>query len=450
MSVDQVLEEARILVTPSLEEYSRIWAVARDVIEKLKKGLSERGYGDFSVSIQGSVARDTWLPGDRDIDVFVVLPKDYLGKVRDGSIVSDLVGVAADHGFRWMIKYAQHPYVQYIINDFRIDVVPCIKISPGERPYTAADRTPLHTEYVINKLSPGGNTEVRLLKAFLKSVGVYGAELKVRGFSGYVAELLVIRYGSFLETIKAMSKWTTRRVDLSDGSRITDKSPLILPDPVDPSRNAAAAVSREALSVTIAAAKAFLRKPSIHFFTGKHRWGLSDLSGRPVVPTLIIEANYPRGVSPDVVWGELGRLARAVTRGLSKLGFRIIHHGLWSDEERRVMIMINAESLDLPPLELHMGPPVDSEASEVFISKYIGAQVIGPFIRGSRWFVIRRRSVTRIEDAVTTIWSRSAPRDLRDGTPSMRRITSIEDLHHLDDEARAAVIEFLLKRPWWL
>jgi len=43
------------------------------------------------------------------------------------------------------------------------------------------------------------------LKQFMKGIGVYGSELRRRGFSGYLTELLVINYGSFLGVLKEAS-----------------------------------------------------------------------------------------------------------------------------------------------------------------------------------------------------------------------------------------------------
>ncbi len=203
VNIEEVLLEAARIVTPSPEEKARVINTANEVIKLLVNGLLRRGYRDFNVTIQGSIAKDTWLPGDRDIDIFIILPRDYINKIKDGSIINDLISIAIESNINWSIRYAQHPYIQLLINDFEIDVVPCIRINPGEKPLTAADRTPLHTEFVNSRLGQR-TTDVRLLKAFFKSVGIYGAEIRVQGFSGYVSELLIIYYGSFLNTIKLL------------------------------------------------------------------------------------------------------------------------------------------------------------------------------------------------------------------------------------------------------
>ena len=57
----------------------------------------------------------------------------------------------------------------------------------------AADKSPFHTEYVTNKLDEEKRDQVRLLKKFLKSLGIYGAEIAKNGFSGYVTEVLILK-----------------------------------------------------------------------------------------------------------------------------------------------------------------------------------------------------------------------------------------------------------------
>jgi len=48
---------------------------------------------------------------------------------------------------------------------------------------------------------------VRLLKKFLIGTGIYGAEIAKEGFGGYVAEVFVLHYGSFLGVLEAASNF---------------------------------------------------------------------------------------------------------------------------------------------------------------------------------------------------------------------------------------------------
>ena len=45
----------------------------------------------------------------------------------------------------------------------------------------------------------------------MKGVGVYGAEIRVGGFSGYLCELLTLSFGSFTDILKAVSDWKEKR-----------------------------------------------------------------------------------------------------------------------------------------------------------------------------------------------------------------------------------------------
>ncbi len=456
MDIEEIIREAANILTPSPEERNRVINTADTVVKLITDGLLKRNYKNFTVTIQGSVAKDTWLPGDRDIDIFIILPRDYFDKIRSGDIVNDLIDVAVEYRLNWDIKYAQHPYVQLLVNDFEVDVVPCIRISPGERPFTAADRTPLHTDFVKAKLMRR-TTDVRLLKAFLKSVGIYGAEIKVRGFSGYVSELLIIYYGSFLNAIRAISNWPTRYVFIDMTNTYNEKdavkkfrSPVIIIDPVDPNRNAAASINRDTLATAIAASREFLRNPSIKFFT---RTQYLETELKLVLPTMIVRAPYPEGTSPDIVWGEITRLMASLVRNLRKLGFRVIRSMTWSDDKSVILLMIMFEELELPQYEPHEGPPVDSDAAGSFIRKYINRQdIVGPFIRGTRWFVVRKRRFPDVVDATRHIISTISLKHLRNVLASSEyiKVKSINDIEVFNPSERAIVKEFLWSRPWWL
>ena len=108
-------------------------------------------------------------------------------------------------------RFAEHPYLQLIVEGYRVDIVPCYNAKPGEW-QSATDRTPYHTDYIKKHLDAGLRGEVRLLKRFMQGTGVYGAEIKVGGFSGYLCELLIMKYGSFAGTMEAFAHYNKRVV----------------------------------------------------------------------------------------------------------------------------------------------------------------------------------------------------------------------------------------------
>jgi tRNA nucleotidyltransferase (CCA-adding enzyme) len=76
----------------------------------------------------------------------------------------------------------------------RVNVVPCYAVGPKQWK-SAADRSPYHVD-LVRSLPADSKTQMKLLKRFMKSIGVYGAEIQTQGFSGYVAEVLVMKHGS--------------------------------------------------------------------------------------------------------------------------------------------------------------------------------------------------------------------------------------------------------------
>lgn len=103
-------------------------------------------------------------------------------------------------------------------------------------------------------------------------VNTYGANYKVSGFSGYLCELLILKYHSFEEVLKAASyKWHKHyKIDLENyGTSNKFKDPLIAIDPVDKNRNVAAALSMQKFSEFIVASRNFLDNPNESYFQEK-------------------------------------------------------------------------------------------------------------------------------------------------------------------------------------
>lgn len=417
MSVERVVEEAAGLVTPPRELEDRVAEISRRFREYVGGLLSRLGV-DGSVELVGSSARGTWLPDGLDVDIFVVLPRGYPREFLDG-LVGRLKAEMERDGIQAETRYAEHPYLVVHSGGVEIDVVPCFELKPGEQVLTAADRSPLHHRYLASRLDDRLRLDIRLLKRFMKTIGVYGAEVKVEGFSGYLAELLVVHHGSFLSTLRAAAGWRPYRTVVDPGGHYPDprkaarkfRSPLVVVDPVDPGRNVAAAVSMTSMATFVLAARRFLQRPSISYF--------SPQPAGPAlpVPAVVLRFPYPQK-PPDVVWGMFKRYARAVANKLEECGFKVLRYGVDSDERTFVDVAFLVESPVLPEYELHEGPPAFSEAAEKFVEKYAGSDVVGPFVVGSRLYVIRRRRFREIEECLEKILGELGlkPQEVRRGT----------------------------------
>ena len=160
------------------------------------------------------------------------------------------VGRAAARGYPHGKKYAQHPYTEATVDGVKVNIVPCYDVKPGEWK-SAADRSPYHVEFVRKHLDEEKKTQVRLLKRFMKVVGVYGAEIENEGFSGYAAEVLVHLHGSFEKVLEYFATL-----------RPSGESLFTLKDPVDEERELSRAISKETVARMILASRAFLGSPT--------------------------------------------------------------------------------------------------------------------------------------------------------------------------------------------
>ncbi len=268
--VQQLSERILKKITPKKEEYAKIEALSRELEQKITVACQQEGVPAI-VRVEGSVAKDTWLSENPDIDIFMRLPTSIPRK-NLGDIGLKIAKKAAGKA-KQLERFAEHPYLQIFVDGYRVDIVPCYDAKPGEW-QSATDRTPYHTDYIKKHLSKEICGEVRLLKKFMQGVDVYGAEIKVGGFSGYLCELLIMKYGSFAGTIHAFAQYNRRVVidiegfyaDRENELSLLFPEPLVIVDPVDKGRNVASAVQPQKLFTFIGATRAFLKKPSADFF----------------------------------------------------------------------------------------------------------------------------------------------------------------------------------------
>jgi tRNA nucleotidyltransferase (CCA-adding enzyme) len=141
-------------------------------------------------------------------------------------------------------KYAEHPYINATIDDVDVDLVPCYKVESAERIQSAVDRTPFHTRYITDKIN-GLIDDVLLLKQFTKAGGIYGSDQMTEGFSGYLCELLVLRYNGFSHLIHAAASWRPGTIsDIENHAAKKFEEPLIVIDPADPNARGSGRIVR--------------------------------------------------------------------------------------------------------------------------------------------------------------------------------------------------------------
>ncbi|MCS7099319.1 MAG: CCA tRNA nucleotidyltransferase, partial [Sulfolobales archaeon] len=395
--IERILEESLYELKPREEERDealRIYEEVRKIVEE-----SLRIPYEFTVELHGSVAKGTELRGMVDLDVFLLIKySDISREWLEKNVVVPLLKVLENLYESARLRYSTHPYIHLQLGKYEVDIVPAYWARDISEIRTAVDRTPFHTRYVLNKLSERMKDEVRLLKAFFKSVGVYGAEIKFEGFSGYLTELLIIKYGNFFSTLRNITKWYLGEVVIVDEESVklsysylrkVFKAPLIVPDPVDAKRNAASAVSAESLARVVLASSIFLQKPSKEMLlSGVKRPEYIDIENLRQLATetereiVGMVFKISSKIAPDVLWGKLKSTARSLVNFLEKAGFVVVSYSSWSDEISEAVVVVTVIPRELPQYEVHLGPPL-GRVNDInsFISKYYGtSRGYGPYV----------------------------------------------------------------------
>jgi len=398
-------------VTPLPKEKEHILTLAEELRKKVQIA-SEEANVKAEVRVEGSVAKNTWLSKEPDIDIFIRLPTT-MPREAFGTICLRIARKATK-GSQQSERFAEHPYLEAIVDSVRVNIVPCYKVEKGEWK-SATDRTPFHTDYVKPLLNEEICGEIRLLKKFMKGIGVYGAEIKVGGFSGYLCELLTLNYGSFEKVLKTFSEWKGKRIiDYENYYRGREseigkifEEPLVIVDPIDKGRNVAAAVRKERLYGFIATSRAFVQKPDLKFFYPQEKKAINIEQLAQTLKTrgsalVFLKFGKLKAV-PDILWGQLYRSQRTLRTMLKQHDFNVIRDSVWSDEENLSVLIFELEQQILSPFKKHLGPPIEKITEcERFLRKHLGASqtVSGPHIEGGRWVVETKR---RYSDAVKLV-----------------------------------------------
>jgi tRNA nucleotidyltransferase (CCA-adding enzyme) len=394
--MEKILRQVLTVIRPSHHEMEEELAFTKALVAHIKAS-APRG---CEVVLTGSMAKRTFLRERRDVDVFVLfrrsVPKDRLEPLIEG------IMAAAFPGRAYQLSYAEHPYARFRLEGRRIDLVPAYKIADASERVSAVDRSVLHTSFVLRNLK--NVDDVLLLKSFLQANSLYGAEIKIQGFSGYLCELLVIRYGGFVNLLRAASRWKPPLfIDIRKyyhGAKAVREAQLrlgsfVVIDPTDANRNVAAAVSSDNLSRFIRLCKAFLKRQSPQAFLRKPE-SFEDRVSRPAKGARLFMVSLPRpDVVDDVLWGQLHRMTGQLEHHLVEFGPKAI---LADDSQHIIRLAIILQKDRLPPVMEIEGPPLGmKEHVQSFRKSHRGARFVS---RKKKLFAIVKRPVTGAEGAI--------------------------------------------------
>jgi len=354
----KVLERIR----PNVSERTKWNVVVDDFLSKLNKGLV-----DATAIVGGSGAKDTWLAGNADIDVFVRYDGSF--SRRSGELADLLEKVLAKvfSGCKKERVHGSRDYFKFEYKGLSFEVVPILKIGKADEAVNITDVSPLHTEWV-NAHGEGLKDEIRLAKQFCKAQGVYGAESYINGFSGYVLEILVIYYKGFEKLLKASAKWKVKDVIdiekyykgknvLFELNKSKLQSALIVIDPVDKVRNASAALGIEKCTLFKQRACAYLLKPEENFFVVQHITieRLQKDALKEKLALVYIECEAQEG-KEDVVGTKLLKVFEFLREELQ--GFGVVKSGWeWRQTEKGIFYFF-VKLKKIAEEEIVKGPPL--------------------------------------------------------------------------------------------
>lgn len=401
----EIIERVRSGISPSENQRKEVRRVSDELLEKVRSCARDVPY-PVSVRLVGSVAKETYVYRP-DIDIFVLFPLEVQR--------SDLERYGLEIGRKVLggeERYAEHPYVHGTYRGFEVDVVPCFAIDDPKDLQSAVDRTPFHTDYVKANLKEGQRDQARLLKQFMKGIGVYGAEAKVQGFSGYLVELFILRYGDFKGVIEAAKDWReplTLSLDGAKGPRFS--APMTFYDPVDRNRNVASALSIQSLSIFVQACQQFLCDPNEKFFFPRPRksWTRARIAREMRRRgTRIVAVRLPRPkLTDDNLYPQVRKTLDGVTRTLESGDFIVLDRG-YSIRKNVIDLIVEVQTDHLPRSKKHNGPPATSEHSPNFIAKWESTAIVPPYIEEGRWVAVIERDHVKAKDLLMEELSKAA------------------------------------------
>lgn len=409
----ELLKEVVEEVKPSKDYEKEILGRVNFIINKINKKIK-----DGKAILGGSGAKGTWLK-TFDADIFV---KFNYGKYKDKSKeLSDILENLLRKIFKKIIRlHGSRDYFQIKQGNFTFEIIPILDIKRAEQAKNITDVSPLHAKWVLKstKIRDFRDTknakrflvhrnlqnEIRIVKQFCKAQGVYGAESYIRGFSGYICEILTVYYGSFLKLVKKAAKWKDKEVidvigyyKRKDVFRELNKSklisPLIIIDPVQADRNAAAALSFENFDKFRKACRDFLKKPSKKYFE-KEEFSIEKIIEKNKNKKIVFLDVMPVKGKKDVVGCKLIKALEFINNELIKNDFKVYDYG-WNWDKKAIFYFVLDKKI-LPGNIEKIGPPLRAkEHVNKFKKKHKKI-----FVKGNRIFALDKREFRKPEDLI--------------------------------------------------
>jgi len=359
MHTKSIIESVKRSIVPDPEYARKVSSKVHAVVKRINSCFT-----DADARLGGSGAKGTWLK-TFDVDIFVLF--NYSKYKEKSSQLSDILEKKISKEFKRIKRlHGSRDYFQISEGGFTFEIIPILKITKAAQAKNITDVSPLHSTWV--KKHKDMIDEIRLTKQFCKANNFYGAESYIQGFSGYVCEILTIHYGSFHKLLSAAKKWKSSVVidtkEFYKGKNIflsMNKSklvsPLIVVDPVQHDRNAAAALSTEKFDLLRTRSAEFLKNPSEDFFIEKHL-EQDVLKREHKGKKIIVVKLKPGHGKEDVVGSKMMKVYEHLEQQLTTQDFTILESNWHWDRKTKALLYFVTEKKDLPPTKMMNGPPL--------------------------------------------------------------------------------------------
>ncbi|MFH2101015.1 MAG: CCA tRNA nucleotidyltransferase [Candidatus Micrarchaeota archaeon] len=394
----RILKGVLELVSPSRKEVLAESAFARSIIRKIANACPK----GCKVVLAGSVAKGTFLRDSKDLDIFVLVGKG-IPKASMENMLKSIIRKAYP-GIGHQLSYAEHPYLRFHLEGRRIDLVPAYSIRHAGERLSAVDRSVLHTKYILKNLKKSRKGDVLLLKKFLKANSLYGAEIKTEGFPGYLCELLILRYGSFMKLVRTAPVWklpividSARHYGKKELGGLPEKfsSSLVVIDPTDRNRNVAAALSEKNLKAFISLCSRFAKSPSSRLFLKAPPTFASNVSAAKRKHGVYLITMPKPDVVDDILWGQLKKLLKQLFASMKEF----CPAEPFADDEGAITIALPLGKSVLPEKEILLGPPLGMGGHLAHFRKaHKGAKFMK---KNGRLCAVRKRKIRKAEDAIS-------------------------------------------------
>lgn len=439
--IQDLIDKKKLEITPTAEERAKVDSIAKFLSEIIFNSLPKNEIIINFITPQGSTGlKDTALRNTSDIDLFIGLDISMLPGVYEKSksqmrseirvLFKDLINnwlipVLKENGIENpVMKYAEHPYISAEFQGMDLDIVFCFDIPEdflyNRGPLTAVDRTPHHTRYIQEHLTSEQRDEVRVLKFLFKKLHCYGDKSPVgrSGFLGYIAELLVVKYGSVLAIMENFSDLESEVIFLTPQNpslenpyrnqpigkvrrKFFPNDFLVIIDPTDIHRNVGSSVSLRAYRVVKNAFQSFLEHPTWDFMNYS---SLPDIrschQNYPLENFFYIQwhttdyAHYTK--FRDKIYSFLDKLIKTAQHEptLEPRFEDVIGELIFEADKGKYVLALYSSTPEISIQYLRTGPDVnDLEHASKFKNKHPQA-----FIKDGKWTSLKNRKFTRFVD----------------------------------------------------